>query len=475
MAEQRAIATWKRCRLAFARAGELAARPRDPSVLLLFRVLYGLLIAVSAARFLAHGWVETFFVKPLFMFKYWGFAWVSPLGSAGMHAVFALLLVSGLAVAIGAFYRASLSVLLVLFAYIHLLDVTNYLNHYYLVLLVGALLWWMPLGDVFSVDAWRRSRNGSATPTAFPAWCTYVMRFQVSIVYFFAGMAKFTSDWLLHAEPLNIWLSSLSDYPLLGGLFARREMAFVMSWSGFLFDTFVWCFLLWRRTRPLAFAAVVMFHTLTAMLFPIGMFPFIMMSAALVFFDRLPFLPARPLSRKLEPARPLSRKLDPARAPRALSAAAFALYALVQIALPLRHLAYGTDSVLWHEQGMRFSWRVMAREKNGSVTYRVEDQGTSVDVPASRYLDDRQLREFATQPDLILQLAHHIKRDYAARGRDVRVYAEAYASWNGRPRAKLIDEQHDLGSDQDDLTAKSWIAAAPHTPPLHLRPIATSP
>ena len=35
------------------------------------------------------------------------------------------------------------------------------------------------------------------------------------------------------------------------------------------------------------------------------------------------------------------------------------------------HLYSG--NVSWHEQGMRFSWRVMAREKNGSVTFVVRD------------------------------------------------------------------------------------------------------
>ena len=40
--------------------------------------------------------------------------------------------------------------------------------------------------------------------------------------------------------------------------------------------------------------------------------------------------------------------------------------------MPLRAHLYG-GNVLWHEQGMRFSWRVMARAKNGSVTFNVRD------------------------------------------------------------------------------------------------------
>src|SRR5690606_36515511 len=90
--------------------------------------------------------------------------------------------------------------------------------------------------------------------------------------------------------------------------------------------------------------------------------------------------------------------------------AALSLWVLVHVAMPLRTHLYGGD-VLWHDQGMRWSWRVMVREKNGSVTYRVrltdEQHGTrEVRVTPSSYLNRYQEQEFAGQPDLVLQLAH---------------------------------------------------------------------
>ena len=41
------------------------------------------------------------------------------------------------------------------FAYTQLVDVTNYLNHHYLVVLLGALLWFTPAHAAWSIDAWR--------------------------------------------------------------------------------------------------------------------------------------------------------------------------------------------------------------------------------------------------------------------------------------------------------------------------------
>ena len=89
---------------------------------------------------------------------------------------------------------------------------------------------------------------------------------------------------------------------------------------------------------------------------------------------------------------------------------------LVQILVPLRAHLYG-GNVLWHEQGMRFSWRVMARAKNGSVTFIVRDprDGRQWHVSPAKYLTRIQEREMAVQPDLILQLAHHIAREFEAR------------------------------------------------------------
>src|SRR5690606_12439915 len=110
------------------------------------------------------------------------------------------------------------------------------------------------------------------------------------------------------------------------------------------------------------------------------------------------------------------------------------LYCTWQVLMPLRFLAYGGD-VRWHEQGMRFSWRVMVREKNGSVTFHVRDPRTEREftVAPRAYLTRLQEREMSGQPDLILQLAHRISDDFSKRlGGPVEVRAEALVSLNGR-------------------------------------------
>ena len=87
-----------------------------------------------------------------------------------------------------------------------------------------------------------------------------------------------------------------------------------------------------------------------------------------------------------------------------------------------------------------------------------------------RYLDSRQEREMAAQPDLILQLAHHIAQDFRARGHgDVQVRAEALVSLNGRPAQPMIDPEVNLSRVTDGLARKPWILPEPQEPPVQLR------
>ncbi len=435
---------------------------KDAAGLAAFRVLIGLVSCVSALRFLAYGWVDQLFVQPQFFFRYWFAPFVEPLGRAGMHTVFWVMAASGILVAAGLFYRAAIVTLFATVTYVQLIDVTNYLNHYYLLSLLTFLLAFMPMGRAFGLDGWLGERRGKGSlRTTVPGICYVLIAFQVGTVYTYAGVAKLTEDWLVHAQPLSIWLSSRTAMPWIGPLLAKPWAPQLMSWAGCLFDLTIAWWLLYRRTRIPAFIAVVGFHALTRALFPIGMFPFIMVAGATAFFS--PSWPRRLLRLR---AASLGTTTPPRRWTGAVSVV-IASYVLLQALVPLRTFLYG-DDVHWHEQGMRFSWRVMVREKNASVTYLIDDlvTGRTTEVNPRDYLDARQQREFATQPDLILQLAHHIAAERKARtGHDVRVRVDAIASLNGRRTTRLIDSSVDLLQVDDGISKARWILPAPEAAP----------
>ena len=434
---------------------ERLLRPIDAAGLALFRIGFGALLLVAVLRFFAHGWIAEYFLQPTHFFSYWGFAWVKPWPGPFMYVHFACMGLCALGILLGYRYRASVLGFGALFAYAHLIDKTNYLNHYYLVVCLCGLMALLPLHATWSLDARRDPRLARAE---LPAWMLWTLRAQFAVVYVFGGVAKLKPDWLLSAQPLSIWLGRHTDVPVLGGLFATPWAAHAMSWAGALFDLAIVPLLLLRRSRPFAYVAVVAFHLLTARLFQLGMFPYIMMFGSLLFLP--PSWPRRVAARlglvrwRAESAgepTPLAR-------PRWVWPA-LSVYFALQLLLPLRHLLY-PGSVCWTEQGYRFSWNVMLMEKNGSVDFRVVEPSTGRTFRASAldYFTRYQAKMMAPQPDMVLQAAHVVAADFRARGvRAPAVYVDAFASLNGRAMQRLIDPHADLARATDELSNKPWI------------------
>ena len=442
-------------------------RPVDAASLAAFRIGFGVLLAVGTLRFLAEGWVDVLFVEPSLFFRYYGFGWVPVPGPVLLYVLYVALCFLGIAFAAGVYFRFVALLLFLGFSWVELIDVSNYLNHYYLVSLLLFLSIFLPIGSTWSFDG--RFRRGFVRETV-PAWVLYLFRFQAAVVYVFAGLAKLGSDWLLYAQPLGIWLAARDEMPMIGGLFGLPWFPYLASWAGFVFDTSIVPLLLWQRTRAIAFVAVLAFHLGTHLLFDIGLFPFLMPLLATLFFS--PDWPRRILVRfgKKSPEAPiLSGPPGPASlARRRMVATAVGAYVAFQLVLPLRSFLYGGD-VLWHEQGMRWSWKVMVREKNGSIVYRVRnpETGREWQVGPMRYLTWRQANEMTGQPDLILKLAHHIAEDFRSRG-PVEVRVDALVSLNGRPASRLIDPDADLALISDGVAPASWILPRGDGPPFSI-------
>lgn len=436
-------------------------RPVDIASLAVFRIAFGALLLGAALRYFAHGWIAEYFLQPRYFFQYWGFEWVRPWPGNGMYLHFALMVVCALGVLLGYRYRASIIGYGLLFGYAHLIDKANYLNHYYLVMCVCGLLACMPLAGAWSLDARRDPRRAR---DSVPSWMLWALRAQFGVVYLFGGIAKLNADWLLRAQPLSLWLGRSSDLPLIGGWLALPATAFVMSWAGALFDLSVVPLLSWRRSRPFAFAALVGFHLLTARLFAIGLFPYFMIAGATLFFS--PDWP-RKLLRRLgrAVASPVAVTITGSGASRWLLAGYFA----VQLLVPLRHWLYPGE-LCWSEQGFRYSWNVMLMEKNGTVDFRVLEPKTGRQflVSPRDYFTPFQTAMMSSQPDMVLAAARIIAADFRARGVVApAVYADAFASLNGRPMQRLLDPGVDLAREVDGLSNKPWIL--PMTSPSETR------
>ncbi|HEY5750296.1 MAG TPA: HTTM domain-containing protein [Chryseolinea sp.] len=424
--------------------------------LAVFRVAFGVMLLLSIVRFWAKGWIKTLYIDPQYFFPFYGFEFVKPLG-VYTYLLFAVCALSAVFVALGWFYRAAIISLFVSFTYIELMDKSTYLNHYYFVSMVCLLLIFLPAHVYFSVDA---RRNKALRATHIPQVCIDVLKAFVCIVYVYAGLAKVNSDWLLHAQPLRIWLPAHNDMPLIGPMLNYTWVAFFFSWAGCLYDLSIPFLLLKKATRPYAYVGVIVFHVLTAALFPIGMFPYIMIVTALIFFSaefhekllehfgKL-FGSTAPETLPVHRFSPLASKL---------TTVALGVFLLIQVALPLRYLFYPGE-VFWTEEGYRFSWRVMLMEKAGFAEFTVKDEtGNSVVVNNKTFLTPLQEKMMATQPDMILHYAHLLEAHFAEQGfQSPRVYVDSYVALNGRLGKPMIDPATDLSKQTESFHHKSWV------------------
>ncbi|MCB1171844.1 MAG: HTTM domain-containing protein, partial [Leptospiraceae bacterium] len=413
---------------------------------MLFRALWGLVLFVLPLRYFLHGWIEEYFYRPEFFFSFLDLDWYGPLPWPGMYIVFALLCILGLLVAAGFQYRVAAALYTVLFFYFHSIDKTIYLNHYYLVFLLTGLMALLPAPqkrsrteDASGTRASTCADNSDATtaggtepsipgvPASIPAsgacrvgtsririarLSVLAIQVLVAIVYFYAALAKIRPDWLLDAMPLRIWLPGRVDSLPLGEWLALPAFAWVFAWGGLLFDGLIPFFLFWKRSARFALVAVILFHVTTALLFRIGMFPWIMIAANTIFLGPLTFLSdglyQRTLGRflKREPAHEEAvtsfadsgQRISAVRASGGqrfsgrmlqriceLSGSSVAgtrlyrqklltglllVFILLQVVLPARRFLY-PGKTTWNEYGFRFSWQVMVMQKSGLCEFTI--------------------------------------------------------------------------------------------------------
>jgi vitamin K-dependent gamma-carboxylase len=425
----------------------------DGAGLAVFRIAFGLAMAWDAARFLANDWVYSHYIKPAFDFKYWGFEWVTSLSESGMIEVYLGMIIAGLFIAMGFFYRAAIVFYFIAHTYTFLLSATHYLNHHYLISVVAFMLMWMPAHRYFSIDALRRPELRAL---ATPRWCRFTLQAQVAIVYFFGAIAKINYDWL-NGVPIGQWMqNSAGRNPWAADVIGAPEMVPFIMWGGLMFDLLIVPALLWRRTRVLAIFASILFHCSNAVLFNIGVFPYMMLGATTLFLAadwprKIPGLRTR-MNEWEVPMMPAPSLIGAVWVP-------VLAWLTLQVAMPLRHHLYPGD-VAWTEEGHYYSWRMKLRSKQGYTTFRVRDPETGNEwiIDPDDALNKRQLRQMAGRPELILQYAHHIADFESQRiGRRVEVRADAFAALNYREPMRIVDPTVDLAAETSTLRPHSWI------------------
>jgi vitamin K-dependent gamma-carboxylase len=426
--------------------------------LVYFRILFGLLMFCEGIGAVLINWVQEHYVEPSMHFGYIGLEWMTPLPGNGMVYLYLFMALLGFLIMVGWRYKLSSFLFFLLFGYSFFCEKTHYLNHHYLIWLVSGLMVLMPAHRKLSLDVRRQPELESDVA---PQWTLWLFRAQLVLVYFYAGVAKLQPDWLA-AKSMSIWMANKTHFYVIGPYLNTPFMIQTVVWGGLVFDFLIGFALLWPRTRLLAFWVAFVFHIFNSAVFHVGVFPYFMIAANVLFFS--PEQIGRWFFRKH--IAPESLQHAPLKQPRwqlQLGVQFFILYLGFQLLFPLRHFFIPGD-VNWTEEGHRFSWRMMLRTKQGYVHYIVKDAATqrTETVEPRTYLVREQLRELPKRPDMIWQFAQVLKEEYKQQGMEnPEVYAISRLSLNGYPYHPLVDPETDLAAVPYTWGAKSWVNPRP--------------
>jgi len=433
-------------------------RPVDVSTLVFFRILFGVLLFWEVTRYFYKFKVQRVYIDRAFHFTYTYFDFITPLQGNWMFLVFIVLGLSAILVALGWYYRQATAVFFFIYTYIFLIDATQYNNHYYFIILLGFLLILVNANVWLSLDSIRKPE----IKTCFvPYWNLFILQFQVVIVYFFGGIAKINPDWL-RGEPIRHWLEGSSDLPIIDKFLTSEFGVYLFSYGGLVFDLLIGFFLLYRKTRFPAIVAVVLFHVTNAYLFSIGIFPFLMIAATVLFLE--PDTP-RKLLNKVKFLKFQKDAQQPVQAKKfnnfpILVYIFIGTYCFIQFLVPLRHWLY-PGNVSWTEEGHKFSWHMKLRSKKGSIFFLAKDPATEKQwrIRMKNDLSSRQIRKMKIRPDMIVQYAHFIRNRLQKQGiENPIINAETSISLNFKSPRPLIDPSVNLAEiEYFHFSHNDWI------------------
>jgi hypothetical protein len=428
----------------------------DGASLAVFRIFYGLILFLESVTLFfpsnsAAGRVplDVYYrdVSGGFHFPYPGFEWLPMFPSEVMSGLAVMMGICGLAIATGLLYRASAITGFLIWMYFYLVESTRtyWMSHYYLMDIIGLVMCFLPAARRWSVDGLIFPGDKSA---CVPMWSIAVLRFQLVVTYFYAGMAKVNADWLLDFQPVGYFLSQphVDELPgFIANALSTRMAAAVISWSGALFDLLIGFVMLMPAWRITGMVFMVLFHAMNHFLLfrDIGWFPLLGILTSFIFFA--PSWPVRFCNwfgARLIPASDSEETEQGAGASRKSNAplvlGAVGLWAVIQIAVPLRHLLIPGDARFTFE-GLAFSWRLKAE------VYR--------SMPARLNLLDKSLVEDPGSGQIEL----HWDR-WEGRPVICREFDPAATEWSDLPALLIVDEPvigqriifNPLSSDHDD-------------------------
>lgn len=437
---------------------ESFAKPVPGYSVAVFRIVMGALLLFESVNYGLFHCLDCIYRDPEMVFTYQYFDWVKVPPGRGLELLLFVMGVASLGVMLGFWFRVSIVVLTVCFAWFFLLDAALYLNHFYLTLLFLGILCFIPANRVWALDA----KHYAATSPHIRNWSRLWLIIQLEIVLIYAGVVKLNPDWL-QLEPLRFWMTAHSGNTSGLTQWLTQDAGIALAAYGVIALHIIGApLLLWSKTRLPVFCLYAFFHSINAAVFNIGIFPFMTIAATTLLFApdwpvtlwaRIRGHSSAALSEQgVNEAHGVVSAMGSGsgstkgtmwsgfyNAKGVLIVSFVCIWLLVQALLPTRPL-WHEGPVAWNEAGHYFSWRMKLRDKRGTVKFMVQNTKASTFkvVDPKDYLNRRQAYRVTCRPDLAWQFAQFLQAKNIEEGNglytpdDITVYASSKCSLNTR-------------------------------------------
>ncbi|BFZ02576.1 hypothetical protein BsWGS_05615 [Bradybaena similaris] len=243
----------------------LVSRPCDPAAMGVIRILFGFLMILDVFEERGLARIDSTFGReddcrfPLFSF-------LRPLPLQWMYIIYLLMLTGAFGMMLGLKMAVSSSLYLVTYWYVIFLDKTLWNNHSYLFGILAFLFAVTDSNRYGSIDGLLNPKLKNAD---IPLWNYTLMRAQIFIVYFIAGLKKLNTDWVSGYS-----MQSLSQHWLFGPikmfLTESQTDLYIVHLGGLVVDLWLGFLLFWNKTRMFALILSSIFHIMNSQLFSIG-------------------------------------------------------------------------------------------------------------------------------------------------------------------------------------------------------------
>ena len=410
-------------------------------ILGLFRIIFGVVMVYEMLVYFRLDVIKNVFVLPQIRLPYEGFGFLAPMPEPMMNVLLGLMLVSAVCIAVGKFFRPACLFLGTFHLYFFLLDKSLFNNHIYLFIILAFLLALTHADEFLSLK--NLKGKGASVPRMIPRWEVFILQLQFAIVYFYGGLAKINPEWLGKLQPMKRMIEFFPESHWMAPVMKNDWMAYFLTYGGLAFDLIV-PFLLWNKsTRKWALLPIVLFHLPNSQIFnDIGVFPFAMLAATILFFEtkEVPFL------RNLLPKKAAKSKPIKLNWPTWVGKLAVAL-TVFQLLFPFRGF-FLPNHQDWTSIANRFAWRMKIQTREiTEFTYYVKDgpSGEKITVPINKIINTEQIKWTAHDVRAVAHVGKELAKQAKAMGaKDPIVTASIQVKWNGREPTYFIDPTVDL-------------------------------